>query len=88
MMELKTLVKNFVPDAATEKKIDAATKKRWKRRYYAAVERIQRAQIKTTPEGFEKYYSLRSEWDSYITSLAPTFCYDLDEIDRALAKAK
>ena len=79
-MEFRTVVRNFVPDLATESTPDAETRARW--------QRLQEAGINTAPSGAEKYISLRTEWDAYITSLAPTFNYDLDEIDTALAKVK
>ena len=61
---------------------------RWHRRYSAALERFQHAGIKTNETAFEEYVSLRSQWDRYITSLAPKFAYDMDGIDTALAKVK
>jgi hypothetical protein len=86
MVELRTLVKNFVPDVETESAPDEAMRRRWERRYAAAVERLRGAGIKTATSGAEQYISLRTQWDTYITSLAPTFAYGLDEIDTALAK--
>lgn len=88
MMQLKSLAKNLLPNADLHAPPDEQTRKRWQRRYAAGVERLKRAHIKTTDSGAEKYISLRSEWDSYITLLAPKFAYDLDEIDTAMAKTK
>ena len=36
--------------------------------------------------GAEQYVSLRSEWNRYITLLAPQFALDLEEVDTAMAK--
>lgn len=88
LMELKALVKAFVPHAATDQNVDEQTRASWHRRYEVAVKRVQAAGVKTNQSGAEEYISLRAEWDRYITSLAPEFAYELDEIDTALAKVK
>ncbi|HZQ10835.1 MAG TPA: hypothetical protein VFD70_29935 [Anaerolineae bacterium] len=85
---MKTLAKTFIPKTDLDAPPDEQTCKRWKRRYTAGVERIRRAGIKTTESGAEQYISLRTQWDRYITLLAPQFAYNLDEIDTALAKVK
>jgi len=52
------------------------------------VDRLRRAGIEATDLGAEEYVSLRSQWDQYITLLAPKFAYEMDEVDTALAKVK
>jgi len=88
MMELKTLIKSFLPDADVTIPPDEQTLAFWRRRYAAGVERLQRAGIKTAASGAEEYVALRTQWDRYITLLAPTFAFHLDEVDTALAKVK
>lgn len=90
LLELKTVISAFVPKEAAEAKEtpDERTRARWRQRYTAAVERLQHAGIKTSVSGTEEYISLRSEWDRYITILAPKFAYEMDEVDTALAKVK
>jgi hypothetical protein len=88
LMELKTLAKNVLPKADTEARPDAQTRARWERRYAAALERLRRADIKTSEAGLDEYITLRCQWDRTITLLAPIFAFDLDEIDPALAKVK
>lgn len=88
IMELKTITANFIPGADIEVPPDEQTRSRWRRRYAAGVERLQRAGIKTDESGTEAYISLRTEWDRYITELAPKFAYHLEEIDPAMTKVK
>jgi hypothetical protein len=86
MLELKTLAKNFIPDANVKAPPDLQKRTLWQRRYEAAVERIKKSGIKTRKDGAEEYISLRSQWDGYITQLAPRFAFDMDEIDPTLAR--
>ena len=88
LMELKTLIASFAPDANIDAPPEGKTLARWRQRYAAAVERLERAGIKTTDSGVEEYIALRVQWDRYITELAPRFAYAMDEIDTALAKVK
>jgi hypothetical protein len=88
LMELKTLIRSFAPSADVEMPPSEETRARWRRRYAAALDRLQHAGIKTTGSGVEHYITLRAQWDRYITVLAPKFAYDMDEIDPALAKLK
>lgn len=88
LSELKMLAKTFLPKTDMDAPPDEQTCMRWKRRYAAGMERIQRAGIKTTKSGADEYISLRTQWDRYVTLLAPQFAYNLDEIDTALAQVK
>jgi hypothetical protein len=86
LMELKTLAQIFLPNENFDVPPDEQTRGRWRRRYAAAVERLQRAGIRTSESGAEEYISLRSKWDVYITKIVPKFAYEMNEIDTALAK--
>ncbi len=88
VMELGILAANFIPKVDIDAPQDEATRERWRRRYAAGVERLQRAGIRTKASGAEEYVALRTQWDRYITRMAPLFGYELDEIDPALAKVK
>jgi hypothetical protein len=88
MLQLRTLLKNVAPNTDVETPADEKTRALWRRRYNEAVKRLQRAGIKTTESGVEKYISLRDQWHPYIYKLAPKFAYDMDEIDTAMAKVK
>ncbi|MGH9206773.1 MAG: two pore domain potassium channel family protein, partial [Acidimicrobiales bacterium] len=58
----------------------------WRRRYLAGVRRLGQAGIQTTPDelaGAEAYIGLRTHWDRYVTALAPSMAYSMDEIDPA-----
>lgn len=44
--------------------------------------------IKTSDKGEADYIQLRTQWDRFITLLAPKFAYDMAEIDTAMAKVK
>jgi hypothetical protein len=69
---------------------DARTEERWRTRYFAALERFQEAGIRTVANqqaGVAAYVSLRTQWDAYITKLAPSLAYHMDEIDRAGSQA-
>jgi hypothetical protein len=88
LLELKTVIETFVRDPKIDESPDpdGPTRARWRRRYEAAVERLQQAGIQTSESGADQYVALRTEWDKYITLLAPRFAYALDEVDPALAK--
>ncbi len=88
ILQLRTLAKNLIPNADVEEPIDAHTLDQWRRRYQVGVERLKQGGIKTVPDGVEDYISLRTQWDRYITLLAPAFAFDMDEIDTVLAKLK
>ena len=74
--ELKTLAHDFLTNAKLDTPPDPQTREHWLRRYHAGVERLQRAGIKTDASGQEQYIALRTQWDRYITLLAPkiSFC--------------
>lgn len=88
LMELKTLLKTFSPRADLDSKPPAHLHEQWRRRYHAAVERLQHAGIKTAESGAEEYVSLRSEWDRYIELLGPQFAFTQEEVDPTLVKVK
>ncbi len=65
---------------------DGPTQERWSRRYFAGLQRFQQAGIDTVANeqaGAAAYISLRTQWDAYITKLAPALAYSMNEIDRA-----
>jgi hypothetical protein len=88
LLELKSLATLSPIDTDFEAPPDEATRERWRRRYEAGVKRIRKAGIKTKNEGVEQYIALRSQWDRYISEMAPAYAYEMDEIDPALAKIK
>ena len=88
LLELKTLIQTFVPNADLDSPISAERQELWRRRYRAGVERLQSAGIRTTEAGVEEYVALRCRWDRYITLLTPKFAYEMEEVDTALAKIK
>lgn len=89
MLELRTLANNLLNDKEDlNAPPDEERRARWEQRYKEGVERLEKSGIKTTDTGMEEYVSLRTQWDRYITSLAPKFAYDMDEIDTVLAKIK
>jgi muconolactone delta-isomerase len=88
LMLVTTLLDTFrsggVPAADTPP--DAETLGRWRRRYAAALRRLQQAGIQTVADeraGAEVYASLRVHWDHYVAALAPFMAYRMDEIDPA-----
>jgi hypothetical protein len=86
LMLVTLLEKTFLPQAATDqpKPPDPPTRERWEGRYYAGLRRLQRAGIHTIIDerlGAAVYVSLRSQWDSHITALAPSMAYEMSEID-------
>lgn len=88
MFLLTTVTETFFPGGAPDfhRPPDEETRDRWRRRYFAALRRLQQAGIETVADeqaGAETYVSLRAEWDRYITTLAPTLAYDMEEIDPA-----
>jgi hypothetical protein len=57
---------------------------RWRRRYFAALETLRAAGVKTTqdPEsGFRLYLDLRRQWDSYMLEFARYMEYAPEEVD-------
>ena len=59
---------------------------RWRLRYFAAIARLQQADIRTADDeraGAEAYVRARAEWQKYITALAPVMCFEMDEVDTA-----
>ena len=88
MLELQTLARDFLPDEDLDASPDPQTVERWRKRYNAAVERLDAAKIKTAKNGVEDYVVLRKQWDRHVYMLAPKFAYDMKEIDTALAKVR
>jgi hypothetical protein len=63
---------------------DAAAREQWRKRYMAALDRMQQAGIKTIADpaaGFETYVAVRERWDAHIVRLRAAMLYDLEEID-------
>jgi hypothetical protein len=87
-MELKTLLNTFVRNADVQAGPPVHIQERWRRRYEAARERLRQAGIKTSDAGAEEYVTLRGEWDRYISLLAPTFGFEQEDVDPALARLK
>lgn len=65
---------------------DAATRERWRRRYLAAVRRLDNAGIATFADeetGFRIYAQLRSQWEPDAARLARAMLYDPMDLDPA-----
>ena len=78
----------FLPGASPDQPEppDGPTQERWSRRYFAGLQRFQQAGIDTVANeqaGAAAYILLRTQWDAYITKLAPSLAYSMNEIDRA-----
>jgi hypothetical protein len=88
LLLVRSLEDTFLPGGSPDKPPppDGPTQERWSRRYFAGLQRLQQAGIHTITDeqaGAAAYVSLRTQWDSYITKLAPTLAYNMSEIDRA-----
>lgn len=88
MMLVTTLSDTFLPSGTPndQNEPDEETLERWRKRYSAALQKLRQANIKTIDDeesGAETYIALRREWEHYITALAPTMAYRMDEIDPA-----
>jgi hypothetical protein len=88
MQEVKTLVKDFLPNEDVESLPEKGIVDRWRKRYHEAVKRLDAAGIKTATDGVENYISLRRQWHQHVYKLAPKFAYEMTEIDTALAKTQ
>ena len=67
-----------------EEPIDDATRDRWRRRYLAAVRRLQEAGIETNSDddaGAEIYINLRERWDRYVRQYSEHVGFGMDELD-------
>ena len=85
---VKILEATFLPGSLSSDSppADAVVVARWKARYYAAVQRLRRAEIPTISDedaGAELYVSLRSRWHGHVERLAPALAYTMEEIDPA-----
>ncbi|MBV9037205.1 MAG: hypothetical protein JO182_22130 [Acidobacteriaceae bacterium] len=88
LLLVRTLEDTFLPGGSPDEPQppDGPTQERWRRRYFAALQRLQQGGIHTITNeqaGAAAYVSLRTQWDTYITKLAPTLAYSMSEIDRA-----
>lgn len=88
LLLVKTLEDTFLPGGSPDEPQppDSPTQERWRRRYFAGLQRLQEAGIQTITNedsGVAAYVSLRTQWDGYITKLAPSLAYSISEIDRA-----
>jgi hypothetical protein len=81
-----TLEEVFLPGEPAQSPYapDARDRERWRRRYTAALERMQEAGVRTIADpaaGFDTYASLRARWDGHIARLRSSMLYEADEID-------
>jgi hypothetical protein len=88
MRMLTVLALSFLPQGMPEpgEGPDPQARDRWRRRYLAAVRRLQQAGIQTTDDleaGAEIYISHRMQWDRYIVAFADHMACDLKNIDPA-----
>ncbi len=85
MMLARALEDNFLGAGSTaEMQRDSRTLELWRRRYDAALLRLQQAHVPTvrdTQAGFETYKRLRSEWNVDVSRLAPALGYDIRQVD-------
>lgn len=86
LLLVTTLEETFLPGGVPTQQAppDPATRERWRRRYFAALRRLQTAGIKTIADehaGVERYIELRGGWDQHITTLAPSLAYTMEDID-------
>ncbi|MGK2910494.1 MAG: ion channel [Sphingobium sp.] len=58
----------------------AATDQRYEASYAAALDTLQRAGIDVQPNG-GSYADKRSQWEPLVRRVAPTLCFEMDEID-------
>lgn len=78
---------NFMPGGeggAPTTPPDDATLDRWRRRYHAAVRRLQQAGIETLADdaaGAEAYVALRQKWDGHLSRFAGFMMHTMSEID-------
>jgi hypothetical protein len=83
---LATLVDAFLPGhrATEEETPDPVLEEQWRRRYFAALERLRSAGITTVADeqaGADRYVCLRARWDHHLRSLVPFMGYRMAEID-------
>src|SRR5581483_1833873 len=87
-----SLSETFVrPPLEIEKQAAQQPQDLWKARYYAGLEQLKQAGIKTVADeraGAELYVAQRAKWDRYIEMLAPLLGYTMDEIDPATSRVK
>ncbi len=88
MEELKTLTRVFLGRDEPPPPPDQERKALWRRRFREGVDTMAKAGLKVDKGGAERYVQLRSEWDGYIRQLAPSYAYDLDDIDPAMARVE
>jgi len=82
---LQTLAETFFQQSATDvnKTPDAKNRELWRRRYFAAVRRLQDAGVVTINDeeaGATTYINLRADWNWYIAALGPVLAYSAEEI--------
>jgi hypothetical protein len=85
---ITSLAETFIPDdlPSPDERPDDATRERWRRRYAAALRRLNQADIEIVRDaraGAQEYVELRSRWHPHIRTLAPALAYTLDEVDPA-----
>ncbi len=86
--ELKTLRRVFLGRDEQPPPPDEPRKELWRKRYRQALPVLEQAGLKVDKSGAERYVQLRSQWDGYIRQLAPSYAYDLKDIDPAMARVE
>jgi len=82
---LETLTENFVNAKVEPVQPDASQRAAWRQRYFAALQKIQKAGIEIAPDvegGVEAYIASRADWECLIRRLAPFMAYTIEEIDQ------
>jgi hypothetical protein len=86
-LAITSLAATFLSGDATRPALPGAeAKDRWNRRYRVALQRLQRAGIRTVADeeaGARRYVALRTEWDGVAGELASALAYTREEIDPA-----
>jgi hypothetical protein len=86
LLFVKTLSENFLREDVRPGEPDDRLRELWTRRYLAATRRLRQAGIHVRDDermGIATYLRLRSQWDGYVSALAPALGYTLGEIDPA-----
>ena len=88
MLLVKTLGDTFLSGRAQDPQPspDAQTLEGWRRRYSAALRRLEQAGLRTRSDeqaGADLYVSLRAQWDHQVKTLAAALAYRVEEIDPA-----
>jgi len=88
---INTLEQTFLPKRAAGQVPDEQEMRRWRVRYFAALRRLQDADIETRPDehaGAQEYAQMRRRWNPYIRTLAPAMGFSIHEVDPALREIR